>query len=184
VFTVISVLLVSYLVIIRPKYDETMNAIKINIEQQRKLYADQQKKLSSLKTIAELYQKIPAADLKKFNGVLPDNYIKERLFGEMEEIINQSGFILNSVDISQSEEEETDGIENKTKTKIEMTVGSLAKIKTIYLELSISAIDYSGFKNLLRLLENNLRLFDITEVSFTPGGNSAEIMLSTYYYQP
>jgi len=167
-------LAVAYVMFIKPKYDATMSAIQSNIEQQQKLYTDQQKKLANLEIISDLYKKIPSGDLKKFNGVLPDSYIKERLFGELEEIISKNGFILNSVNISREEK--------KLPTTEGMTPRS-ASIGTIDLQLSISAIDYAGFKNLLRLLENNLRLFDVTSVSFSPGGNTASLTLSTYYYK-
>jgi hypothetical protein len=159
---------------IKPKFDATMSAIQSNIEQQQKLYTDQQKKLANLQIVSDLYKKIPSADLKKFNGVLPDSYIKERLFGELEEIISKNGFILNAVNISQEE---------KKLSAAESMAPRSASIGTIDLQLSISAIDYTGFKNLLRLLENNLRLFDITTVSFSPGGNTANLTLSTYYYK-
>jgi len=167
-------LAVSYVMFIKPKFDATMSAIQSNIEQQQKLYTDQQKKLANLQIVSDLYKKIPSADLKKFNGVLPDSYIKERLFGELEEIISKNGFILNAVNISQEE---------KKLSAAESMAPRSASIGTIDLQLSISAIDYTGFKNLLRLLENNLRLFDITTVSFSPGGNTANLTLSTYYYK-
>lgn len=173
VFVVIIVLVISYFIIIKPKYDATMAAIKINIEQQQKIYNDQYKKLTSLKTVAELYKKISPTDLKKFEGVLPDNYVKERLFGELEEIITQSGFILDSVTIEKPAEADA-AKEGKPLLP--------TKIGTINLQLSLSAIDYAGFKNLLKLLESNLRLFDVTNVTFSPEGNSATLTLSTYYY--
>ena len=56
-------------------------------------------------------------------------------------------------------------------------------IGVINLNLEVTAIDYTGFKNLLRTLENNLRLFDITELSFIPDENAASFVLSTYYYK-
>lgn len=169
---VILFLVLAYYVVIKPKYDMTMAAIKINIESQERLYAEQQKKLSNLKTIAELYKKISPSDLKKFNGVLPDAYVKERLFGEFDEIISQNGFILNSINISK---EEPRAAEDGS-TQPSSNVGRLS------LQLSISAIDYAGFKNLLRLLESNLRLFDITNLNFAPGANTANLTLTTYYY--
>lgn len=173
VLVVIIVLALAYFIVLQPKYDATMTAISSNIEQQQKLYLDQQKKLDNLKTVSDLYKKIPLADLKKFNGVLPDNYVRERLFGELEEIVTQNGFILNSVSISQ---------EVKKAPTDEGAAVVSNKIGKINIQLSLSAIDYTGFKNLLRLLENNLRLFDITNVSFSPGGNTAELTLTTYYY--
>lgn len=177
VFIVIVVLAVSYLVIIKPKYDEAMASIKIGLEEQQKLYLSQQTKLNSLQVVANLYKKISTVDLKKFNGVLPDNYIKERLFGELEEIVKQNGFALNSVTIKDEEEKKA----GDTGAAVVPAVSE--KIGTINLELSIGSINYTGFKNLLRTMENNLRLFDVTSVSFSPGGNSATIVLTTYYYQ-
>jgi len=178
---VILVLFVSYLVIIKPKYDATMLAIQTNIDQEQRLYLEQSKKLNNLKTVSDLYKKISPEDLKKFNGVLPDNYVKERLFGELEEIISTNGFVLNSVVITKPEE---DVPADSTVPAADATQPAPSThIGTLTLQLNISAVDYSGFKNLLKLLENNLRLFDVTAVSFSPGGNSAQITLATYYYK-
>ncbi len=172
VVIVILVLAFSYFLVLKPKYDSTMMAISLNYEQQQKLYLAQQKKLNNLKTIADLYDKISAADLKKFNGVLPDSYVKERLFGELDEIITTNGFILNSISIDKSE----------IPAAAEGAPAPSVKTGAINIQLAISAIDYAGFKNLLKLLESNLRLFDISQVSFSPSGNSASLTLTTYYY--
>ena len=177
VVVMIIILLLSYFFIIKPKYNQTLLAIEITAQQQQKLYADQQKKLNNLKIISDLYKKISETDLKKFNGVLPDNYVKERLFGEFEEIINKNGYILNSVTLdAEKESEETADVIAST------TSEQSGKIGKINLQLSISAVDYKGFKNLLRLLENNLRLFDVSNVSFSAGGNTTNLTLTTYYY--
>lgn len=169
---VLLVLALAYFLLIKPKYDLTMMAIKSNIEQQQRLYAEQVKKLNNLKAISSLYEKISPADLKKFNGVLPDSYVRESLFGELEEIISQNGFVLNSVNISKEEDKEGGD-----------SAGKSAKVGEINIQLSISSIDYAGFKNLLRLIESNLRLFDVTNLSFSPGANTASLTLTTYYYK-
>jgi hypothetical protein len=177
---VILFLAAAYFIVIKPKYAETMAAITANIEGQQKLYTEQEKKLANLKLISDLYKKIPQADMDKFNGVLPDNYVKERLFGELEEIVTTSGFMLNSVEIEKPEDKAV------VVTQADGTISTVAapakKIGSINLKLSISSINYTGFKSLLKLLENNLRLFDITKLTFSPGENSAEITLTTYYY--
>lgn len=178
---VIIVLTLSYFFVIRPKYDETMAAIQTNIEKQQKLYSEQQKKLNSLVTISNLYSKISSSDLKKFNGVLPDDYVKEKLFGELDEIISQNGFILNSVEITKTDKK-TDA-KKEAATDAKETVPEIkTNVSSLTIEMSLSAVNYSGFKNLLKVLETNLRLFDITQVAFAPGGNSATISLTTYYY--
>jgi hypothetical protein len=164
-FIVVLALTSAYIMLIRPKYQETMMAISFNLEQQQRLLVEQQKKLNNLKAVADLYDKVPAADLNKFNEVLPDSYVKERLFGELEEIISQNGFVVNSIQLAESSEEDA---------------GSRGEIE---INLSLSAIDYPGLKRTLRLLETNLRLFDVKQVDFSPGDNSVNLILITYYYK-
>lgn len=176
VFVLALILMAAYLIVIKPKYTETMLLIQGNLEQQQRLYAEQQKKLNNLQVIASLYDKIPVSDLQKFNEVLPDNYIKERLFGELEEIITQNGFVVNSIALIKSDEADVSGAGTET-----MLNGT--KVGVVNLTISLSAVNYGGLKNLLRLLENNLRLFDITQVNFSPSGNAVELTISTYYYK-
>jgi hypothetical protein len=52
--------------------------------------------------------------------------VKERLFGELEEIISQNGFVVNYIQLSESTEED------------ESAVGE------IEINLALSAIDYPG----------------------------------------
>ncbi len=175
-FSVIMVVIVvvllasAYFVLLRPKFNRTKLAIQENMEQQQKLYSEQQKKLTNLQTIATLYKKINLTDLNKFNNILPNNYVKEKLFGELEEIINRHGFVVSSISID---------------TKIDETIvpGRSLQLGLVGLQFSVRTIDYAGFKNLLRVLENNQRLFDIKQVSFSPSGNTADFLLETYYYK-
>ncbi len=181
-FLVIIILTVSYFLFIKPKYNETMLAIQSNISQQQKLYNEQKKKLESLKTISGLYNKISPSDLKKFNNVLPNDYVKESLFGELEEIISQSGLVIDSISINK----EGDDVKKdaKQENKDSVASGVPDKVSEINMEIALSAVNYSSFKNFLKVLENNLRLFDVKGLSFLPDSNSANLSLTTYYYKP
>ena len=86
-----------------------------------------------------MYEKIPIADLDKFNEVLPDDYVKEALFGELEEIITQNGFVVNSISLSDSGL----SIENEEEANSKEKVGSLS------INLSLSAINYNNLKKYL-----------------------------------
>lgn len=165
---VILILAVAYFIFLKPKFDRTMMAIQSNIEQQQQLYVSQQRKLNSLKMIASLYKQIDPNDLDHFNQVLPDEYVREQLYGELEEIVSESGFSLNSIRISNTDKEDS---------------LNTSRAKEIQVEVSLSTIDYRGLKSMLRIFENNLRLFDITELDFSPSGNTADLVLTTYYYK-
>lgn len=173
----------SYFLFIKPKLELTKSAIQDNIEIQKKLFVEQEKKLRDLKTMKEVYDEISPTDLKKFEGILPSNYVKEVLFGELEEIIIKQGFLINSVSIEADDTEDNAAGGNATNMP-EMGGGGLSSnIGMIKLSVSVGAVDYNGFKQLLKVIETNSRLFDLDTVSFG-GDESTQLELITYYYKP
>lgn len=169
VFLVIVILIGAYLLILRPKFQTTLSIIEKNLEEQQKLYFGQQKKLVNLQAITAVYKQISAEDLEKFDNILPADYPPEALFGELEEVIKQSGFILSNVNVNK-EELLAEGAAS----------GSVGRM---VIDLSLGAVDYSGFKSLIKKLENNLRLFDIQNVAFSPSDESLNLTMATYYYK-
>ncbi|NCN99534.1 hypothetical protein GW920_00170 [Candidatus Falkowbacteria bacterium] len=159
-------LALAYLVFLGPKFTATKDIIQANITEQENLYALSQQKLANLQAVGTLYKTIKEADLQKFDSVLPDNYIPARLFGELEEIINSGGWLLTEINIEQA----PPGDINKN-------------VGQINVELSLSGLDYIDFKRLLKILETDLRLLDVTNVSLDSASNSVTLMLTTYYYQ-
>ena len=179
-------LLIAYFAFLGPKFRATQEAIKANTEEKQLLYETTQKRLASLKAVSEVYRKINPTDLQKFNSVLPDAYIRERLFGELEEIVGRGGWLVSHIAITPEEEAKAPAqVVNEEGVAVPASApaAKTKKIGTVNVQLQISAIDYPGFKNLLRMLESNLRLFDVTNIEVSPSGNTAAITLSTYYYK-
>ncbi len=177
---VLFVFVIAYVFFIGPKLQMTKAAIKDNIEAQQRLFAEQEKKLRDLKTIQEVYAAILPADLARFNGVLPNEYLKETLFGEIEEIIIDRGFLLKSIVLT------SDMGTASSPTEIglpEMGSPDTSRVGTVSANVSIGAIDYAGFKQLLTSLEANARLFDIKNVNFSQSAETAEFQIVTYYYK-
>ncbi len=170
----------AYFLFIGPKFELTKTAIRENIESQKKLYAEQERKLRDLKTVKEVFDNISPADLKKFNNVLPDNYIKEQLFGELEEIVVKDGFLISTMTVTSDETVDADG--NPMPAAGAPTDNE--KIGKVTVSVSIGAINYQGLKTLLKTFEANSRLFDIESVNFSESGNSAQLEFVTYYYKP
>ena len=175
----IIVFALAYFLFIGPKFELTKTAIRENIEGQKRLYAEQEKKLRDLKTVKSVFDNISPADLKKFNSVLPDKYIKEQLFGELEEIVVRNGYLINSMNVTGDSVIDESG--NEMPAAGAPTDNE--KIGRITVTVTIGAIDYPGFKNLLKTFEVNSRLFDIDSVSFSQAGNSAQLEFVTYYYK-
>jgi len=174
-------LVLAYFLFLGPKFSATQATIQANSDQERNLYASSLKKLAGYKAMNEIYKKISPGDLQRFNSVLPDNYVPERLFGEIEEMVSQGGWLVSSLKISPVEDAPAVLAEDGVPVK---SIGPTNKNLGRYnLELSVTALDYSGLKNLLKILESNLRLFDVMNVDYSPGESRARILLTTYYYK-
>ena len=171
-------LAIVYFAVLGPKYLSTLSTIKDEINQKQLLYNSQKRKLADLQSVTSLYKKISPSDIKKFNSVLSDQYVKESLFGEIEDIVLQNGFMINKISILTPEEEIASGA-----TPATSTLAISPKLGEIDIEISLTAIDYSGFKNLIKIFETNLRLMDISRVSFSAADDTADITLRTYYYK-
>jgi hypothetical protein len=171
-------LVMSYFLVLKPKVDATTMAISDNISQQQRIYQAEQSKLLSLKSTIDSYKKIDPVDSERINSILPNDYNKEKLFGELEEIIVKNGYEPNSITLTKEGEVTkvaAAGTNNVTLAK------ASDKIGIINVSLSIGSIDYANLKNFLGVLENNLRIFDITNVSL--GERSATLQMVTYYYK-
>lgn len=173
-------LFMSYFLILKPKVDITTAAIGDNIRQQQLIYQAEQSKLLSLKATIDSYKKIDPIDSARVNSILPNDYSKEKLFGELEEIIVKNGFEPSSISLTKEGEESKVAGAGAVSSNILLPKAS-DNVGTINISLSIGSIDYANLKNFLGVLENNLRLFDITSVSL--GGRSATLQLVTYYYK-
>lgn len=170
----------AYALILGPKFSNTKEAIHLSIQGNEKLYASSQKKLAVLSDIQKVYQNIKPSDLQKFNTVLPGEYVPERLFGELGEIVKNGGWLVNSIKFAPAI-----NTQGKSRRQIAQILATTNRpgLKEIKLSLTVSAIDYPGLKRLLSSLEDNLRLIDVQDVEFSPTAHTATLKLITYYYR-
>ncbi len=177
---VIVLLFVAYFIVIRPKFEFTLVAIKANIDQQEVFYQSQRQKLVDLQAAVALYRKIGADNIDKVNGVLPDEYAKEKLFGELEDILSQKGLMLDSLALTKTGEDNNEPLISRDQ---DLTLPIYQNVGTIRAEMSLSSIDYVALKNLLPLLEEQLRLIDVEELNFDPFAETANLTFYTYYFK-
>jgi len=167
-------LLLSYFLLLKPKVDETTNAISENISSHERLLQAEKNKLASLKEAILAYEKIDPVDLARVNGILPNEYNKEVLYGEIEEVIKQNGFIPTSIILSKEGEDESDVKDTISKTA--------SKLGVVNISLGIASVDYAGMKNLLNVLETNLRMLDVKQLGISDG-SAGNLKIDTYYYK-
>ncbi len=182
VFIVIVFLVASYFVLIKPKFEATLVSIRDNISQQEQFYQNQRQKLADLQAAAALYHKVDDIDINKVNTILPDEYAKEKIFGELEDVLIQQGLMLNSIKLTKGDES-ADGEPMAAKDIRILDIPNADRVGVIEVEMGISATDYAALKNLLPILESNLQLIDVQSLNFSPADKTANIIFYTYYFK-
>jgi len=183
VFIVIIFLSVSYFLVIKPKFELTLIAIKDNITQQEQFYQSQRQKLLDLQAASALYHKISDSDIKRINMVLPDEYAKEKLFGELEDLITQQGLLISGITIDKIGENSKKDEPMAAKEERLLDIPNAEHVGVIQVKINLGSVDYAGLKNLLPLFESNLQLIDVNAVKFDQEEKTAEIILYTYYFK-
>ncbi|MDD3285681.1 MAG: hypothetical protein PHG95_03560 [Patescibacteria group bacterium] len=183
VLVVVIVLAAAYFLIIKPKFELTLVAIKDNIGQQEQFYQSQRQKLVDLQAAAAMYHKISDSDIRKIKEVLPDEYAKEKLFGELEDIITQQGLLITGINLEKIGEADNEAEPMAAKDERLLDIPNSEHVGVIAANIKLSSTDYAGLKNLLPLFESNLQLVDIDSIDFDQEDKTAEITLYTYYFK-
>jgi hypothetical protein len=175
-------LLVSgFFFLIFPKYRQITREVESAGEAKNAEYLKRRRYLDQLEKLKAEYLKINPEDIKRIDILLPKENNREELFAQLEDLISKSGFILNSLSASETGDKQSNRrASGNNKEKTPKTESSI-KPKEVKISMHIEGTNYEGFKNLLHTLENNLRLMDVTKLSFDPKGNKTSLDFIVYY---
>ena len=200
---VLTILVTGFSIIIEPKYELVIRDVEIVRRDKEGEYLIQQAYFNKLNELKDAYQSIKPEDKRKIDIILPEQVEIEEFFSSMEALVLKNGLILASLNINSGELElKENKITNENENKEDTSSSSSArdqrkfykteeakaeindlseKIGKIHITMSIIGTDYDGLKNLLQAIENNLRLMDMENISWSPDGNSTNLQLVTYY---
>lgn len=176
---IVLILVGGYFFIIREKIDEIENEEKSVKEEIEREYSEKERYLRDFLILKDIFEGIKPADKEKIKKVLPVGFSSENLLSKLEDMISKNGFILNSLEIKTAS--------NKTSVRSAGEVMSEQKsdlpveIGKMEVAMEIIGTDYVGLKSLLKSIENNLELMDVSKLSFSPGGNKTSLEISVYY---
>ena len=187
IFIVVAAILFgSYVYILKPKYEEVVKVVYGDIDNQEKVYLQQLKKLNSFKKIVSIYNSIPNDEKERLNNLLPPDYIKEQLFIELGYILPQNGYNLSYLNFekdieTEKEDENRRQVNSEKKSEFYFLNDLPEDIGYIKAGLEVSMIDYNSLRNLISLLEYNLKLIDIYSIDFNPNSETLNLKFVTYY---
>lgn len=165
----------SYIYVLKPKYDKTKKTLEITNQQREDDYNSRKKDLEKITGLLLTYSKVGSAYKEKIASIAPKSI--DQIFTEINQIISKNGLLVQSLTVSEVDVRDPKA-KKKTVDKNYLASGDLGKIRV---DISVKGVDYEAFKNLLRALENNLRLIDVEGLSFDPLAKTSSLMLSLYY---
>jgi hypothetical protein len=198
VILVIAILVGSYYLLLRPKYDLILETINTSLNEKKQLlpkYRD----FGNYQALLKVYNELSNENIQKINDLIPAEYIKEDLFIELVYIVSKRGMVVESLDITKVGAAETAAAASaaatpatpagntRTRSASQPTAASTIEIApgvgTMTARMSVSKVDYEKLKILLVTLEDSLRLFDIKKLTFDPEKKTVDLELATYYFK-
>lgn len=178
------IILPGYLFLLRPEMSG-YNRDKAVIAGKRSGLEQSVHQLLNYKEVSADYDRISPAEADKVNEILPVGVDKPSLYVNIESIVSDAGLTLENVNITESKSP----VQLKAKTKAkdlpdkstpDQIKGEL-KIATI--NFSASGVNYSRLKNLLAIIEKNLRLLDVQSLDYNPADGVVTMSLASYYLE-
>lgn len=160
----------SYFVLL-PKYrlymlqkDSELTSLRTTLEQEKS-------RLEKLQNTQLQFEKFEQNEnIQKLSKVLPTKREISDLFNQFEGITQQADFTLLNLSVSE------DLSENSSNPS--------GELKSLRVQINVSGGGYNSMKGFLTLLEDNIRLFDINSLTFTPniiGQTNYNLVITTYY---
>lgn len=161
-FVFLAVIIIGWFVVLGPMFNEyrTINVVakKVEFDQYRQV-------LDRFQNILSEWDAVSAEDKARLNYFLPKGKDIPELITMIEDMAEQSGFVVSIASFSQ----------------IEQPVIDRTNIYPLIISLSLEGGSYANLKNLVNKLESNLRLLDVNSLNFQSGTGSYIMNINTYY---
>jgi hypothetical protein len=160
-----------------PKYRQAANYISLANQQQALDASAKEEELKKIQQLLAAYDSIDKKYIDKINAIAPVIKNKEELFSELNYLVSVNQLILQSISLSVGDGYQDQGLLPATPAQADIP----ASLETVNVSLVIVGINYESFKNFLAALENNLRLMDVLNVSYSPQSDATTLSVNTYY---
>jgi len=171
--------------LVLPEYSQLT---KENERARNNLQIEFQEKTNYLNAILELKKidrSIDQADKDKVVNMVPTGVGGSDMITEIEAIIIKNGAILNSIKIDSLDTGRKSVLAAGGEETKEAPAGIFGHLPSgagrIKMEINLSSVSYPVFKNIIKALENNLRLLDISNINFSSRENKAVLEIYSYF---
>lgn len=185
-FLIVSILLIVVLIyfLFAPSLIHQYTKMNNKILEEKKIELNKQKdKLKELTELSNVYASINAPLKEKVLQLLPQQTDLANLYYNLYQITQEAKYEIKEIEVTFFKDEQT----TKNLDKMAVQTDNLeqrlpASLKEIKVDMKLDGKGYLNLKNLVSLLENNLRIFDIEKLEYNIEKSIIEIQLRTYYY--
>lgn len=181
---IIFILILAFIAVIvffdLPGVQKTLN-LREQLKEGEEELSEKQVLLAKIEKLLKDYEE-SQEDLKKVSYILPSGQDIANLIVQLEALAFEGGLVLDAIEFSPVEKQEVSR-DAQMSSPEEVVV---RKYQTLKVNLKLIG-DYSAFKTFLGLVEENIRLMDITSIDFSiQAGEESQLFnlnlnLNTYY---
>lgn len=184
---VVSILLsgIIYFGFVKNQYDRVGVGKELDTVTLGEQLKNKQSQLDNLKKLQANFEAINDSDIDLVSRILPDEEQIPELLTQLEVIAKQSGVSLIGVNVSEVEEAGKQSASERLKAQLQQSNKAAAStgIKSISVQLDVSAFNYLSFRQFIDSLQSHTRLMDIQRFNFSTENQFHSITLHTYYLE-
>ncbi len=145
-------------------------------------YLEKSKNLAEIEGLISAYNNVSEKDKEKILTIIPDKAGIEDLIQEIEVISKKSGLILESIKVTEVENKDSSRASYYYQPEKEENNKKLPSgVGAIKIDIKLVGTDYLSLRELLKAIENHMRLFDIDNINFDPDKEVTSLEITTYY---
>ncbi|MDX9892805.1 MAG: hypothetical protein RB292_00120 [Patescibacteria group bacterium] len=167
-----AILGLGYYFVLEPKYQEVGVGGSYNVVTLKTELEKRREYLGKLKELNDNFSRISPSDISRIEQILPSDKDVGGLFVQFQNIALENNLLLAGISVNEVPPASTDA-KNSNLKELNISV-DLVNLG--------AAGDYRGFKEFLKSIENNLRIFDTNAVYFDPESPNYSVNIVTYYY--
>jgi len=161
-FVFLAVAIVGWFVFVGPLFNSYRT---IDVAAKKAEYDQYKQVLDKFQAILTDWEAISSQDKDRLNYFLPTGKDVPVLITMLEDMAQQSGFVVTVVSL----------------TQVEQPIIEKSNVYPLIISLSLEGGDYNGLKSFIDKVETNLRLIDVATVNFQSTAATYILNLNAYY---
>lgn len=155
------------------------------IEEKQAELENELKVYNELKKLKDVYGEVSPYLKNKTRELLPENPELHELYYNLEQLAEQKGYVVTNITVNVQQN-------NNVKKKLQANLDESGELQPVQnqkkvlqvveVDFSVEGKGYLDFVELLKAIENNLRLFDVQSFNYVNGEEEHQFRLKTYFF--